>query len=526
MNDKQKIAELQAENEQLKREVAKLKILNDWYLEQIRLAAHRRFGSSSEKTECPEQLGMFNEPEMLADDVPEQEEISYTRKKRKGKRKEFYEGLPTEQVVHELPEDQRICPECSGSLHACGHEVLRREVEVIPAQVRAVEHVQTVYGCRDCEQNAVDNAPPMVKADVPAPVISGSGIASPSLVSFIMCNKYVLALPLYRQEQELGRIGVYISRQTMVNWMITAATRWLAPIYSLLRTDLLQSDNLHADETTVQVIKEDGRNAKQKSYMWMYHTAKDSPRQVALFEYQPTREGEHPLNFLADFQGFLHVDGYSGYKKLEEQGVTIVECWVHARRKFDECLKSLKKEDRESAIANIGLNYCNKLFELERKFDDEELSHENRAERRNLESKPVAEAFFAWAESILEESLPKSKLKQAVGYAVNQRKWLENFLLDGRLELSNNRAERTIRPFTVGRKNWLFSYCAKGAKASAIIYSIIETAQANGLVPMLYLQYLFEKLPNMQTGQFAKCLPWNPDVQEICRIPKLDIFPL
>ena len=205
---KARIAELETEN-------AKLKILNDWYLEQFRLAQHRRYGASSEKTECPEQLGMFNEAEVLADDTPEVEEISYTRKKRKGKRKEFYEGLPTEQVVHELPKSERVCPDCGGPLHACGQEVLRREVEVIPAQIHAKEHIQVVYGCRGCEQKSDSDALPMVKADVPAPVISGSGIASPSLLAFILCNKYVLALPLYRQEQELRRLGIHISRQTM-----------------------------------------------------------------------------------------------------------------------------------------------------------------------------------------------------------------------------------------------------------------------------------------------------------------------
>jgi hypothetical protein len=254
--------------------------------------------------------------------------------------------------------------------------------------------------------------------------------------------------------------------------------------------------------------------------MWEYHTGRDTERQVVLFEYQPTREGEHPLKFLSGFQGFLHVDGYAGYKKLEDQGVTIVECWGHARRKFFDALKALKKDDRANAAANIGLEYCDKLFALERKFDELELNYDERARRRETQSKPVAEAFFKWAESMLPKILPKSKLGQAVIYAVNQRPWLMNFLLDGRLELSNNRAERTIRPFTVGRKNWLFSYCVRGAKASAIAYSIIETAQANGLVPFMYLSYLFQTLPNIPKDQFSSCLPWDSVVQEICRVPK------
>lgn len=524
MRNDRRIAELEAENARLKDEnailsgeCAKLQLLINYYIEQLRLAQHRQFGASSEATELPEQLGLFNEAEVQADETESETIISHTRKKRKGKREEFYEGLPTEQIVYELPENERVCPDCGKPFHACGHEVLRREVEIIPAQVRAVEHVQTVYSCRNCEQN--DISTPMIKSNVPAPVISGSGIASPSLLSYILCNKYVLALPLYRQEQELERCGIHISRQTMANWVIFVAGRWLAPIYDLLRAELLANDILHADETTLQVIKEKGRKASSKSYMWMYHTGRDAEKQVALFEYQPTREGKHPQKFLAGYKGFLHVDGYAGYNELESQGVTLAECWAHTRRKFDEALKALKKDERTDAIANIGLTYCNKLFEFERKSDELNLTHEERAEQRILKSKPVAEAFFAWAESMLGQTLPKSKLGVAVGYAVNQRKWLMNFLLDGRLELSNNRAERTIRPFTVGRKNWLFSFCARGAKASAVVYSIIETAQANGLVPFMYLNYLFEMLPNITTSKLKDCLPWNPVVQEICKIP-------
>jgi hypothetical protein len=335
-----------------------------------------------------------------------------------------------------------------------------------------------------------------------------------------MCNKYVLALPLHRQEQELERIGIHISRQTMANWMIFSAKKWLSPIYDLLKAELLHSEILHSDDTSLQVVREDGRTASQLSYMWMYHTGRAAPNQVALFDYKQTRENRHPLEFLEGFQGFLHVDAYAGYKKLEERGVTLVECWAHARRKFDEALKALKKDERKNAAANIGLEYCDKLFELERKFDEEKIGYEERQHRRILESKPVAEDFFAWVDSLLPYPVSKSTFATALTYASNQRKWLMNFLLDGRLELSNNRAERTIRPFTIGRKNWLFSYCAKGAEASAIIYSIIETAQANGLVPFAYLNYLFESLPNTPLNQFYKYLPWNSEPQNLCRIPE------
>jgi transposase len=521
MKNNVKIAELEAEIERLKTKVSELEILNNWYLEQFRLSQHKRFGASSEKSVYNNgQLSLFNEFETVAEEPGFEEVASHKRKKRKGKRKEFYEGLPTEQVIHELTENERVCPDCGNGLHACGREVLRREVEVIPAQVKAVEHIQVVYSCRDCEKNSDKDSLPMVKSNVPAPVIPNSGIASPSIISFIACNKYVLSLPLYRQEQELRRIGVHISRQTMANWMIYSAENYFTPMYNLLLDEILRSDILHADESTLQVIKEPGRKASQKSYIWLYHSGKFALRPVALFEYQPTRHGEHPKNFLEGFTGYLHVDGYHAYKQLEKHGVILVECWQHARSKFNDALKALKPADRPNATANTGLAYCNKLFELERKFDEEELSHEQRKQRRELESKPVADVFFAWAESLLPNIIPKSKFGQAIIYAVNQKKWLMNFLLDGRLELSNNRAERSIRPFTIGRKNWLFSYCVKGANASAVIYSLIESAHANGLVPFMYLDYLLRTLPNIPVKRYEECLPWNPVVQKICKIPE------
>jgi hypothetical protein len=206
---------------------------------------------------------------------------------------------------------------------------------------------------------------------------------------------------------------------------------------------------------------------------------------------------------------------------LENQGVVLVECWQHARSKFNDALKALKPADRPNATANIGLEYCNKLFELERKFDELNLSHEQRKQHRKLESKSVTDAFFAWVESVLPSILPKTHLGRAITYAYNQKKWLLNFLKDGRLEISNNRAERSIRPFTVGRKNWLFSYCVKGANASAVIYSLIETAHANGLVPFMYLDYLLRTLPNIPVARYEECLPWYPAVQKICKVPKL-----
>ena len=521
MNTIKTHAELEAENEQLKKENEELRALIDWYREQFKLAQCRLYGASSEKDVLPGQLSLFNEAEVCADEsLPEPVQevtITYTRKKRKGKRDEFYADLPTEQRIHELPEEERVCPVCKGDLHACGHEVVRREIEVVPATIKAVEHVRTVYSCRNCEQNNDgESAVPMEKAQVPNPVIPGSGIASPSLVAFVLCNKYVMALPLHRQEEEFKRQDIIISRQTMANWCIYVVLHWLKPIYALLYDVLMYALNLQADETTTQVIDEPGRKATTKSYMWVYLTGKYEERQVVLFEYTETRAGSHPQRFLGGFAKTLNADGYQGYYALEAKGVTLAGCWAHMRRKFVDALKTVPKDKQKDHPAAVGIAYCDKLFELERTYDEQELSPDERQKRRELESKPIADAFFAWANELLATTHDKSKLREALVYAVNQQHRLLYFLNDGRLEISNNRAERAIRPFAIGRNNWKFAYSPEGAHASAVIYSIVETAKANGLVPFKYLEFLFETLPNIPPERYNECLPWHPAVRARC----------
>jgi hypothetical protein len=360
----------------------------------------------------------------------------------------------------------------------------------------------------------------MVKSGVPAPVIPKSGIASPSLVAYIVSNKYVLALPLNRQAEEFKRLGIELPKQNLANWVIYATNAWLRHIWSLLRTELLANEIIHADESTHLVINEKGRTAKQKSYMWAYFTGRDSPRQVALFEYQETRAKDHPMRFLEGFSGKLHVDAYAGYLGLEVQGVTLTYCWSHVRRKFFDALKPVQKENRKHYPASVGLQFCDHLFFLEEYYDEEHLSREQRERWRELLSIPMAEDFFAWTEYILPKTEQGSLLWKAVSYALNCRSRLMNAFYDGRLEISNNRAERGIRAYAVGRSNWKFSYSPKGAEASAIAYSIVETAMANGLVPYLYLQLLFETMPNIPKERYHECLPWNPHVNQLCAVPE------
>ncbi len=501
---------MEQENEKLKTRVAELEALVKYYEEQIRLSKHKQYGSSSEKTEPMEQLGLFDEVENEADkknEEPTLENVTYTRKKRVGKREEDISKLPVEVVEYTIPEQDKICPECGEALHNMSKEV-RRELKIIPAQVVVVEHVQYIYSCRACEKKGTEV--PIKKASAPESVIRGS-LASPSAVAHIMVQKYVNAVPLYRQEQGLLRDGVALSRQTMANWMIRCAEDWLNPIYEHMKTWLLRQEVLHADETVLQVLKEPGKKANTNSYMWLYRTSGCSLHKVALYEYQSTRSSSHPKEFLKNFKGYLHTDGYSGYHSLP--GITAVGCFAHLRRKFDEALKALPEEQRANSATETGFNFCNKLFIYEREFQN--LPFHERHEKRLELSKPTAEDFFRWAKSL--NVLPKSQLGKAIHYALEQQPYLMNVFLDGRLELSNNRAERSIKPFVIGRKNWLFCNTQKGAKASAIIYSVIESAKENGLKPFEYLKFLFEAMPNTLISNIDQLLPWSPSLPDYCK---------
>lgn len=264
------------------------------------------------------------------------------------------------------------------------------------------------------------------------------------------------------------------------------------------------------------VLREPGRKAQQKSWVWVYRTSGDAERPVVLYDYQPSRAGECASRFLEGFAGLLHTDGYGAYHCKLPPEITVVGCWTHMRRKFTDTLKSLPQELRDRSPAKVGLDYCDKLFHLESGFAEQGLSFQKRYQARLERSKPVAKKFFAWAKIEYEKNpVPKSMFGAALTYAMNQEGWLMNVFLDGRLELSNNRAERSVRPFAVGRKNWLFSNTPKGADASAAIYSVVETAKANGLRPFPYLKLLLERMPfGVPAGD---CLPWNDSVRALCK---------
>lgn len=505
---------LKKENADLKSTIIQLEKENKWFKDQLLLAQKKQFGSSSEKTPAMQlELG-FNEAETVADsagEVVESETVTYTRKpKSVGRREEVLENLPTEVIEYRLPKEEQVCSCCGGAMHEMGSDT-RDEVVIIPAQVRITKHIRFKYACRNCDRSEITT--PIVTAPAPKALIPKS-LASASAVAYVMSQKYTEAMPLYRQEKHFERLGIELPRANLSNWMLKGG-EMLEPIYNCMHERLLSLDIAHADETTLQVLREDGRKAESKSYMWLYRSGRDGPP-IVLFEYQPTRSGSNPKQFLEGFTGHLHADGYTGYNDIKS--VTLVGCWAHARRKFVDALNVLPQDQRNDPkhLANIALKYISKLYKIEEELSD--ASPEDRKSLRSERSKAILEEFKVWLDRESGLTLPKSILGAAFTYCKNQWSKLIEFLADGRLEIDNNRAERSIKPFVIGRKNWLFSNTPRGAKTSAIIYSIIETAKENGLDPFSYLKYVFERLSQTSPQSITDLLPWNATVQSTLNI--------
>ena len=479
--------------------ITSLTLQNEWLLEQLKLSKKKLFGRSSEQAEqlVMDQLSLtMNEVEAYifgmnsAGKAPVAVK-THERKRQSGNVLDVVpEGTPTEVVEHRLPEDERICSACGSEMVEIGKEV-RRSLMMKPAEFWVREDVYYTYACKNCEQEAGEAN--IVKA-AKEPALLPSSFASAEAVAYLAAQKFVMYSPLYRLEQEFNRQGLKLSRQTMANWLLNTSEKWLRPIYDVLREQLCRELVLHADETTLQVLKEPGRSSTSKSYMWLYRTSGCAKQAVVLYEYQPTRKAEHAEAFLKGFSGWLHADGYQGYHKLPEN-IRVVGCWAHARRKFDEALQTLPKEMQKDAPAAIGECYCSRLFKLEQAFA--ELAPEERYEKRLEQEKPVLDALLSWANEMQAKTAPKSALGRAIHYLLEQWPYLARYLEDGRLELSNNRAERSIKPFVMGRKNWLFANTPGGAQASAMIYSLIETAKENGLDPYQYLLWILRNAPQL-----------------------------
>ena len=511
---------LSQNNKDLKQKIDKLEKINQHYLEQLRHSKKKIFGASSEQmAEGYEQLKLFNEAESERTPLlpePKIEEVIVPSHKRKKKRSfdEKYGDLPAEEVVYDISDKEKICEKCGSEMTFMKYEI-RRELKIIPAKITVVEHKKAVYVCKECDKNGIEAS---FKTAEATPALIEKSLVSPSLMAHIMYQKFCNAMPLYRQEQDLKRMGIQFSRQTMANWVISGA-KLLQPLYEKMHGILLTESILHADETPLEVLCEPNRPAVTKSYMWLYRTGKHADTHIVLYDYKEGRSGDYAKKFLTGFSGYLHCDGYSGYNKLEN--TKRVGCWAHVRRKFLESLEAQSDKTDFSTVAGQGFLYIEKLFSLEhidskKPLECSKLSLADISEIREKQSKKLISEFFSWAESEYEKNLPQSLVGKALSYAINQKSTLIAFLKNSKLELTNNRAERSIKPFVIGRKNWLFCNTPGGANSSAIVYSIIETAKENNLKPYDYLVWLFEKI---RSGDDVETLlPWSDDLPKSLKL--------
>ncbi|WP_122809687.1 IS66 family transposase, partial [Pseudomonas viridiflava] len=439
--------------------------------EENALLRQRLFGRKSEQTADPAtpQLALFNEAESVVEAIDENaEEEVVAPAKRRGKRKPLPADLPRIEVIHELPEHELTCV-CGCRKHAIGEEV-SEQLEIVPMQIRVIKHVRKVYGCRDCE-----TAP--VTADKPTQLIEKS-MASPSVLAMLLTTKYVDGLPLHRFEKVLGRHGIDIPRQTLARWVIQCGEHF-QPLLNLMRDRLLESRVIHCDETRVQVLKEPDREPSSQSWMWV-QTGGPPNQPVILFDYSISRAQEVPTRLLEGYRGYVMTDDYAGYNALGAQaGVERLGCWAHARRKFVEAQKVQPKG--KTGRADIALNLINKLYGIER--DLKASSDADRKNGRHEHSLPILAQLKSWIEKTQPQVTAQNALGKAISYLASNWSKLERYVEEGYLPMDNNAAERAIRPFVIGRKNWLFSDTPKGATASAQLYSLVETAKANGQEP-------------------------------------------
>lgn len=434
----------------------------------------------------------------------ETEEITYKRKKSKGKRQALLAQFDSEEVHHHQLEES-ICPDCQGELKEIGATLQRQELVFIPAQLKRIDHIQHAYKCQTCsEKNPSDK---IVKAPIPKAPLAHS-LGSASIIAHTIHQKFNLKVPNYRQEEDWAKMGLPITRKEISNWHIKASQYYLEPLYNLLREKLLEQSLLHADETSYRVLESDS----QLTYYWTFLSGKAEKQGITLYHHDQRRSGLVVQEFLGDYSGYVHCDMWSAYRQLEE--AELVGCWAHVRRKFFE---ATPKQADNSSLGAKGLAYCDQLFSLEGGW--ESLSADERLQKRQEKLHPLMEDFFAWCRR--QSVLPGSKLGRAIEYSLKYEETFKIILKDGHLVLSNNLAERAIKSLVMGRKNWLFSQSFEGAKATAIIMSLLETAKRHQLNSEKYLSYLLEYLPNEETlvnkEVLEAYLPWNKVVQEKCK---------
>ena len=481
--------------------------------ERLRLLQAKLFGPKTEKLNsliAQEQLALFEIEEPVEETDNEEDEhketITYERKKRG--RKPLPDWLPREEVVHDLPEDEKACP-CGAPLSCIGKDEWE-ELKYIPAVIKVLHHIQLIYACCRCKGEKSDG-PKVTTAPAPARLIPKS-IAGESLLAHVMTGKFADALPFYRQNKQLARLGIDISRSTMCNWTKKIGD-WLGPLWNMLLEEAKLRGYIQIDETTFQVMKEKGRDNRSKSYVWVIRAGPPG-KPIILFKYDPSRSGTVAADLLAGYRGIVQTDGYKGYSFLEDwDGVAHAGCWDHVRRKFADAVKvgGKYRKSKKLTYADKALAKIRKLYQIEKRATHEGLDIEARYELRQSETKPHLEKFHKWLQELQPKALETSLLGKAISYTLKQWPKLLVFLDHGYLPVSNQGVENAIRPLVIGRKNFLFSGHPTGAQASMRIYSIVETAKAAGWDPFAYLNFLFHELPKAESAEHLQLLlPTNP----------------
>lgn len=486
---------------QSQKQIANKNALISCLEETILLMKHEKFSARSEKyIDTSLQGRLFDEAELPKNleeiEETEQEIQIPAHARRKSGRKPLPKDLPREQVIHDLLEEEKICL-CGCKMAVIGDE-RTEQFDIIPAKIKVIEHVQLKYACKSCKEKIKLAR----KAKQPIP----KSIATPGLLAYVLTQKFQFHLPLYRQEQMFKAIGVELLRGTLSHWVIKCG-ELLQPLVNLLQDEVLSYDIAYADESTVQVLKENNKTAQSKSYMWCYGGGPPE-RFSYLYYYHPSREYKIPKSFFADYRGYLHCDGYQAYDHIvkENPNITLVGCWYHARRKFAEAAKVSKK----SGLSAWFIQQIQRLAKIEAIIKDEKQNPEKLRQYRLEHAKPIIEKIKVKLDEYKEKTSSESLLGKALQYLENQWPKLQNYFKDGRLEISNNRMERAIKPFATGRKNWLFADSVEGAKAAANIYSLIETCKTHDINPYDWLRESLGKIPYCETAeQYEALLPFN-----------------
>ncbi|NRZ28026.1 transposase [Clostridium beijerinckii] len=479
------------------------------------------FGQSSEQVDS-RQISLFNDAEKNSDlkiEEPTIEEITYKRKKSSSHsgKKDNLSGLDRVIIEHKINDSEAVCDKCGNNLVVIGKkskEILKYK----PAELYIEEHISYTYACKNCEADA--DKVNIISAKIPNTFLYKS-MASNELLAHVVSMKYQYAMPLYRMESYFKMMDVNLSRQTLSNWIISCATE-LKPVFNYMKEDLLKRNYIHADETYLKVIEENGKDSNSKRFMWLYRSGGiENP--VILYDYQKTRSGSCAEEFLEGFSGYLQTDGYDGYNKVKN--IKRLYCMAHIRRKFFEIISSLSPEALKQSHALEGFNYCEQLYEIEKELREQYMGSDDYYADRHIirlkKSDPILKKFQEYVDSEIVDALPKSPLGKALAYAQKLLPYMRTFLTNGCLEIDNNAAERAIKPFVIGRKNWMFSKTSKGASSSALLYSIIETAKANGLATEKYLVYLFEVLASSEIKErdiLEKCMPWSENIPDQLRV--------